>query len=341
MKKVSFICVSGFFSSGSSAVVDLLKEFSNTFECGAEIRLIKDPHGISQLENALVDNWELINSSAAIDEYYDLCKKCARAGGKNPFSPAGLGYTRKINRDFLPLSREYIDKLTSFKYKADFYYYKFRKNYFKYIVDRWRWAIEYLTKGKLKTANRNVKTARFSYPSQTDFCRITQEYFQSLFENKIGSGEEGYIILDQAVSPNTPTVIHRYFRDAKMIVVSRDPRDMYIDNILWGVGLDHDLETREAGRRYAMQQKALRSVRIDDPDILYLRFEDLVSDYDTYVPIITSFLHFSENEHKEPRKYLIPEKSKKNIGIWKQYYSRYKDAIDEIEKELKEYCYYD
>ena len=74
MSNMMFINVSGFFTSGSSAVVDLLKEFDDTYECKAEVRIIKDPYGISQLEHSLVDSWELINSSAAIMDFLKLCK---------------------------------------------------------------------------------------------------------------------------------------------------------------------------------------------------------------------------------------------------------------------------
>lgn len=338
MMNNKFVCVSGFFSSGSSAVVDLLKEFKNADECGAEIRIIKDPHGLVDLEDALVNKWELINSSAAIDEFIDLCKKCARSGGRNPFEPAGLGYTKKLNPDFMSITYDYINRLTQFEYTAEYYYYKFRKHYFKYITDRWRWAIEYLSKGKYKTANRNIKPIHFSKPTQEEFLSATKEYLDSLFVNKTQS-DEGFIILDQAISPNNPNVIDRYFDNCKLIVVSRDPRDMYIDNVLWGVSIDRDRVTREAGYRYAIQQKALRSVRVNNDDVLYVNFEDLVQQYDSTVPVITSFLGLSEADHVNKNVYLKPERSSKNVGIWKKYYEEYKDAIDAIYEELKEYCH--
>jgi hypothetical protein len=338
MKSVSYICVSGYFSSGSSAVVDLVKEFRNTHECGAEIRLIKDPHGITQLEDVLVNNWELINSAAALEEYYAFCKKCARSGGKNPFEPAGLGYSKRITPEFMQITKEYIDSLTKFEYKADYYYNKFQKNYFQYIVDRWRWAIEYLSKGKYKTANRKIKAVRFSAPTQDEFSVQTKKYFEKLFEHYVPENEKGYVILDQAISPNNPLVIYRYLNNSKLIIVSRDPRDMYIDNILWGVGLDNDLETAEAGYRFVTQQRMLRRNQVDDVNVFYVRFEDLVLNYDITVEKLLRFLNFSEVDHVKKKEYLVPEKSSKNVGIWKQYYRKYKDAIDVITKELSDWC---
>ena len=78
MSKTTFINVAGFFGSGSSAVVDLLKEFKGFNECDAEIRFVKDPYGISQLENALVNQWELVNSAAAIADFREMCRKGCR-----------------------------------------------------------------------------------------------------------------------------------------------------------------------------------------------------------------------------------------------------------------------
>ena len=103
MKDLSFIAISGFFSSGSSAVTDLLKEFQNTYECKAEIRIIKDPYGISQLEQALVHHWELLNSSAAIQDFLWLCKIYNR-NGKHVFSPAGLSYGKNISSESIKVT---------------------------------------------------------------------------------------------------------------------------------------------------------------------------------------------------------------------------------------------
>ena len=75
MKDITFVSVSGFCSSGSSAVIDLLKEIKGCYVPDAEIRFIKDPYGIVEMEDALVNHWEFINSSAAISDFLDICKK--------------------------------------------------------------------------------------------------------------------------------------------------------------------------------------------------------------------------------------------------------------------------
>lgn len=338
MKDISFILVSGFFASGSSAAVDLLKEFKGSYECMAEIRTIKDPYGIAQMERALTDHWELINSSAAIRDFLWLSKICARPG-KFPLAPAGLGYSQTISKDYMEITQRYVDKLTKFTYKTDFYYQRFKKNYFQYVTDRCRWAAEYLSKGKLRIANRNMKPSYFAKPTHKEFNKATQEYFYELFEAHANDKQKNYIILDQAVSPNDTQVIHRYFESAKMIIVDRDPRDMYVDDMLWIESFDSDQQSRAAGERYVQRHKALRSSMELDDDVMYIRFEDLILNYEESVKKITEFLGFKPEDHITPKKYLQPEKSCKNIGIWKQHYDKYKDALDAIKEGLPEYCW--
>lgn len=343
MKEISYIAVSGYFSSGSSAVVDLLKEYENVFECDAEIRLIKDPYGISELERALTTNWELLNSAAAIRDFLWLCFICNRKS-TTPFSKAGLSYCTKLTPDFMKLTKEYIEELSEYEYKSDFYYQKFKKKYLRYVIDRIRMGIEFYTNGRLRTANRKVPSAYFANPSKEKFEGATKKYLNSLFGQCITSDcEKGYVILDQAISTNDTDAIHRYFDDARLIIVDRDPRDMYVEDLVrWRENLDNDVSSAEAGRRYVLRHKALRqSIPESDSAVYNIKFENLVLQYEKTVSDIEAFLGFDARTHMSKKKYLIPEKSAKNIGVWKKYYDVYKDALDVISMELGEYCYRD
>ena len=66
---MNYIIVAGYGWSGSSALVDLFKEFENVIVPDVEFRLIKDPYGLSQLETVLTEKWDFINSDAAINDY--------------------------------------------------------------------------------------------------------------------------------------------------------------------------------------------------------------------------------------------------------------------------------
>lgn len=339
MSDVKFVNVAGFFYSGSGAVVDLLKEFENFYECNAEIRFIKDPFGLSQLESALVEHWELINSAAAIADFREMCRKGSRPGGRKIFAKAGHGYSQRIAHDFMDIVDEYIDRLTEFTYKDEYYHFKFQKPYLKYVIDRIRHGIERQSGGKIKIANRNIKPLHFSHPTQEKFNSDTQWFMKKIFHEHIEGKESPCIILDQAVSPNNPQVIHRYFTDSKLIIVDRDPRDSFINIAKASCYTGKDLNSKETGHNYSIRQKALRSNLVTDPDIMYVRFEDLITKYEEVVRKIANFIGVPIERHTNPKKYLDPGVSINNIGLWKKYYNECKDTLDQIAKELPDLCY--
>ena len=339
MENIKFIGVSGFFSSGSSAVIDLLKEFQNTYECKAEIRIIRDPYGISQLEQALVHHWELLNSSAAIQDFLWLCGIYNRTGG-HVFSPAGLSYGKNISTDFMQITQEYVNELSEFTYESDFYYQKIKKTYLKFVIDRIRYGIEVYSKGRIRSANRKNKPSYFAHPTAEQFQLATRRYLNRLFEKCIPeNAETGYILLDQAISTNDVDALNRYFTDGKLVIVDRDPRDMYVEDLeRWRENLDFDTASVDAGKRYVMRHRALRQNIPTADNVMVVRFEELIRNYESESKRIMDFVGFTESQHINPHMYLKPEVSAKNIGVWKQYYEKYKDAIDTIRKMLPDYC---
>lgn len=336
MNNVTFIDVSGFSTSGSSAVVDLLKEFKGVYEADAEIRFIKDPFGICDLEKALVGHWEMINSTAAITNFLRINKKYSRIS-KYPWSPAGLNYKKTINPHYMDIINEFVGKLTDFEITQDYYFNKFEKGYFRYVTDRIRQGLDIYTKGRLNVS-RSYK-GYFAHPDADTFNKAVQELFNSLFYNYIQKQGCSYIILDQAVSPQNTQVIHRYFTKAKMIIVDRDPRDMYINDLKWGAKYNDNFKSKDGGRQYALMQKQQRQNIILDDDVMLVKFEDVILKYEETKLKICDFLGIDIGDHIRPKMFLKPEVSQKNIGLWKNYYETCKEALDEIAMIMPEYLF--
>ena len=74
-----------------------------------------------------------------------------------------------------------------------------------------------------------------------------------------------------------------------------------------------------------------------DPDVLYLRFEEIVSSYDESVGKILDFLGLSPLGHRDKKRFFDPAASAKNIGIWKDFLSQ--REIDALEGELEGYLW--
>lgn len=334
---MKFVVLGTFNGSGSSAIVDLLKEFNGFYECNAEIRFITDPYGIIQLERALVDDWDWIASAGAITDYIKLCEKYCHKQSHFPFAKFGLGYNDTINPLFMEITYKYIERLSSFTYIGDFYHYKSQKSYFRYCIDRCRYGIEYYSKGKIKVANRKSQVCYFAHPTNEEFIEATRDYIEELFAPHVR--DESYLILDQALTPGQASKIHKYFRNAKMIIAERDPRDMFA-NELQMVNCDKDNYTREYGLHYCMRQKAMRQgIPEEDSNVIRVQFEKLICNYDTEVKRIAEFLDVPLENHIMPYKYLKPEISISNVAIWNNYIDKYKTIFKVIERELPELLY--
>lgn len=249
-----------------------------------------------------------------------------------------MGYKEKINPRFYEITVDYINSLSEFTYKMDFYALKAKKSYYRYMVDRCRFGIDHYTHSKIKIAN--MRDCFFIHPTKEEFSFKTKKYFNDLFAPFFTEGVET-IILDQAVMPRDAAVIDRYFENAKMIIVERDPRDMFCNEFhvkTHGV-TSTIVNTVEAGVNFAKLQIALRSDIPVSNNILRIRFEDLILDYDATVATIENFLDINSADHKLIKKYLKPEVSRKNIGIWKKFYDKFYLAIDAIRTEMPKDLY--
>lgn len=332
-----FVIVSGFGYSGSSAVSDLLKEYKGYLLIDSEFRIVSDPYGLIQLEKSIVNDWNLIRSSIAANDFLDHCKKSSRRKSHFPLARFGMGYNKYINPLFFDISYDYIKSLSDFTFYGDYYAIKSKKSYFRYVFDRLRHGVEYYSKGKIKLSSRYPLF--FIHPSKETFVKNTKNYFDCLFSHFFDENTKT-IVLDQALSPNDSHVLNDYFNDAKMIVVKRDPRDVYVNSL--GLGdpkRDHLIHSylqnsEKAGYDFAIKQLALRDHICENDNIALISFEDLVLQYNDTISKIQDFLGLSYLDHVRKGVFFRPDISKENIGVWKKYYYDYKLAIDEIARMM-------
>lgn len=335
---MKFINVTGYLSSGSSAVVDYIREFENTAVCKTEIRFIRDPFGIIDLDYALTQKWENERASYAIWKFLDYSKKWARFN-RRPLSPAGHSYKKFLNKDYYRITKDYINSLTDFRIQMSHYCTTFDQNYFSYVANRIKKNIEKKSKGKFRIANRKLRKVYFAHPDENYFIEKTRNYIEDLFAQLSGEDNK-LIILDQALPPDDLFLTDRYFRDCVNIIVERDPRDMFINDICDMDILWKKNELEEAGKQFVIFFKTIHEkTKVGHDPCLRIRFEELCLDYENTCRKISDFLGFKEEQHKNPRNFFNPMISKNNVGIHKKYYKQYKTAIDYIYNELKDYCW--
>jgi len=318
--KVKAVIVAGFGGSGSSAVVDLLKEM-DTFELiNTELRIISDPDGLICLEDALVHNWTPYKADIAIKRFNKLIYNL---NSKYRVPYLGVNHKNVFKGEFLSISKKYIEELLSFEYKG--YWFGIQDfNYFFGVV----------IKKFLKIDRMKLKPIYVSFP-QEEFINITRKYLENLMA-LIQTEKNNFIVDEGYLSLNAIRGLN-YFNNGKMIIIDRDPRDIYLNAIKYRyIFVPGDVQKYIKWYEYLHIQSNKCG---NDPDrILRIHFEDLIYNYSRTVSRILNFLNIEEKNHTYKLKYFNPEISKQNVKLWERSDNN-KSEINKIYNELKPYCY--
>ena len=302
---MKIITCAGYHGTGSSIVTDILKEFDNCKSFGEyEFRFIQDPYGIADLEYNLVENNHRLNSSNAIKKY----KKNIDFLSGNKLIPK---YEKYFEGNFKKISYEYIDDLTNIKYKAQWHqdliekgklYYTFYK-----IVTRLVTLILRKIKNKDEICFELNSNEEFylSYPEDM-FYEKTIKYIDKLMECLNKENKE-FLALDQLVPPSNCERYLKYFRDLKIIVVDRDPRDLFIlEKKYWKDKVIPTDNISDFIEWYKITRKHIKN-EIDNDRVLRVKFEDFIYDYENSMDLIKSFLNLSDSNHKMKKQFFNPE----------------------------------
>ncbi len=322
---MKFLCVTGYGATGQTALLDLIREFKNyNIPPNFEFRLIKDPHGIIDLENFLVNDWDILRSDYAIKDFLELCNVINRKDLK--LFQIGYDYQRDVSKSFILDAHTYINKISTITYLGKSRIYDFKLSKYDFF------------KKKLlnKLFGLNKSSVMFlSQPNKEQFIIETRKFIEQIFKNFSGTADT--IVVDNAIPTSNITKALNYFNSIKLIIVDRDPRDTYVDlrrkNLLIGA----ELIASDDVYKYIKWFKTIRhKTNIDNKNIIKIKFEDLILDYDNTLKEIKQFLG-DDIEHIDKFKFLDPQKSRKNIGIWKDYPNQ--EVMTRIANELPEYCY--
>lgn len=169
------------------------------------------------------------------------------------------------------------------------------------------------------------------------FIEETQAYTESILKC-IGLDVNKNIVLDQPFPGNNPMQCMRYYKDSRAIIVDRDPRDLYLLAKEYypkrTYSNPHENVDDFISFFYNMH-KDLKNVA-SQKDILYLRFEDLVFEYEETTNKIISFLNLGE--HVRPLHHFQPERSMANTRLFNKC-TKYPEDIKIIEEKLCDYLF--
>lgn len=336
----TLISMGGFFGSGTTAAVDILREFDNTTIIGGiEIETcnkssIKQP----SLEVDFYRRTRLFEFGNILDIKDEI----------------------EIDRQVKMLIRDmkkYLEKELSMQ---KIFSINPIEEFNKVILS----FLEY-DGAKIHTIKSSLpyKSVESHEPNliKTNYCDyifyrikngITKDFINSqiaLFVNKVlnSINSKDFLVLDGFIGVSTGNMqgwdieSHKKFlqiENLKSIVIYRDPRDQFMTNFLFSEHLDYDTVERCVNEK-AMDDYLHYINKYAEPhkDRLFMSFESLVNDYEKSINKIYDFLNIDQFHHVNKFRYFQPEISRKNIGIYKHFHNQ--DIMKKVKEKFKDYCY--
>lgn len=335
------IAVTGYSGTGSSAVIDYLKEFQNydiALSDNYEHVLLYYPDTIFDLNQKLLYNNDPLRSDEAIKEF----RKAMDFLYKKDFGWFG-SYKELIGEDFEKLVNNYLENITEGKINA-FWYYNYKNVKFSFIKCILQFCAKIILKRPIFKWGRKYVISKnemeYSFINKHDFEKYTKEFIEGYFDLCEKYTEKAYIY-DHLIWPSQANALVKLTDTAKMIILHRDPRDLFFINKYYWCSpkvktpgtypLDVDV--------FCDYFKGLkRDGAIDSEDILNINFEDLVYTYEETTAKINEFLDITENDKKNKLKYFDPKKSIMNTQVYTGK-PEWESELKVIEEKLSDYLY--
>lgn len=318
--------VSGFSWSGSGAVIDYLMEFKENQVYTTEFIIAYHPDGLHDLDINLNENCaKFLSSGVALPRF----KKIANYLLTNPTK----GKAKYLINDYLNeiTQAKWIGSEAGQVVIGNMWLYRHFGDRIKSKIIFKKLSQEFCWKYKPYP----LREMMFSI-CPDNFDVITRGFIRKVLK-EIGLDTQKNIVLNQPFPGNNPVPYMKYFDNPKAIVVDRDPRDVFVllKYVFPGRGYSVPLESVDEFCAYYDNMHKNLSITLNHPDVLYIKFEDLVYHYNNTCSLINNFLQLGDN--LSPKKYFIPEESAANTQLFIRFGKQ--NEIKVIEQKLSKYLY--
>lgn len=342
------ITTTGYYSTGSSAVYDLLREYST---CTEEIYrdnpvehiLLYMPNGLFDLEDKLLIGNSIHRSDEAMNAFYQAMKDLY----ENNYQVFG-NYKKRYGKRFMAAVERLIEDLTEYKVKGNWYY----DNQMQFSLVHTAASTFHMIRKQPINANyfENIShrdkysdnVTRYAFPTETAFYQRASAFIREFFSMAQGNNQ-GVLLLDHLILPHNVFRLPRYFEDneLKVIIVDRDPRDVYID-ILKRQKRDGEMppvpiDIKDYVRFCRVLRESERLVQLPG-QVLRIQYEDLFNKYEETVSLVERFCGFTPDQHKNPGRFFKPSLSNTFLYQYK-IDTKWTKQIKFIEDNLQDYLY--
>jgi hypothetical protein len=323
------VIVLGLKNSGSGCIYDYLSsrsDFLSPFG-SSEFKLCSDPMGIHNIYINSYKNFSFFNPSNSM---YDFIKYVEKYQNYIVYPTWGNG-KKLFKNPFLEISKKYIDRITKVLYFGNPEFSNFKINKLTNIYLKFK-----KTKSRFYPIRIPVSEKIFLKESK---LFIKQIILRNLGKKKVNNKQN--IVLNQASNLFDPIYSSQYFENSKIIIVTRDPRDIFSSmkmreskgspsydvNLFcnWFLNCFNNLNFKKT---------------IKNKKVLIVKFEDFVNDFNNQNKKICNFLNIKKNYKLRKNSEILfnLEESKKNLYKSKKFLKNYEYKL--IEKKLKKYLHW-
>lgn len=337
---MKYLATVGYYGTGSSAITDLVSEYSDVYNptnSDYELKFFFGYNGIPKLHNYIINqqNYQMY----AVRDFLSEAEFVSTFGTK-------MNYEKYFNRMFMKLTREYIRELGGTYYSKGYTsldYYQLSK--VKILI----WRIINKVYSIVNALNPHKEDKRMStvHPfehkidvymfdiSENEFFKITGKYLDGLFSS-ITKDFQTFMI-DGIIDRKIIDFINKCFSDIRICIVDRDPRDVYLSmKYVWKVTKPSDINVEKFVESWKLERRQTVYEKLEN--VLKIQFEDMIYNYENTIRKIEEFMNLNPDNHIHIRTRFNPEVSKNNTRLWEKIENE-KENIAYIENELSDWLY--
>lgn len=342
MESINNVAITGYFGTGSSAVLDLLKEYSCSHVAAPvsteyEHVAFYSPGGLFDLHSILSAPYlSVYNSDMAINNFIEAAKR------QNNYDYGWYGsYKKYYGSQFMDITMQLVNAISrKTGRQSTAHTYKTRTSVIKALLQIAARIIIKRPITKLGRVYVNDNTpGYYSMPSKEALENACKEYTSSYL--KMCSVPDLLNLYDHLLWPQQCFILDCLFNDnLKVIVAQRDPRDVFLLNKYYWfkppVNISKPYYPTDVETFCKEWMETIKQIM--NPNVFVLYFEDLIYDYESAVSKIEAFLGLSSDMHLKKQQFFKPEMSIENTQIYMVNDEWHKE-IEYIEKNLKDYLY--
>ena len=335
------VSVTGYYATGSSAVIDLLREYK-------EVRIVPEignlyEHVVFYISGGLFDLCTLLQtantphgSDMVINHFVQAMKRL------NDYDMVWFGSYKLLYGDiFMKSVYEFVDSISTSRKGTSYEHVKYSR--FSLIKAAAQFAAHIIQGRNIAKYGRHYVRDNwpvyFSMPNTDDLYASAKKFTSSYFQ-MVRNQYDGLCIFDHLIWPQQVDVHSKCFDNHfKVIILDRDPRDLYLLNKYYFCKIHHTKpylpDTPEA---FIDQWRKTIVSHFNNPNALAVHFEDLIYNYDKTKSMIEEFLGLDPVDHINKKTKFIPEKSIENTQVFRVK-KEWEEEVAPIAKELSSFIY--